>query len=212
MVRHHPTDELLLEYAAGAVPEPVALVLAAHVSLCGHCRAEVARLEAVGGVLLESLEPEPVSEACRARVLELLDRPAPASARPKAPDIRLPRPLAGYLAGPLEQQKWRRLGPVAELPLLTGHDGFNTRLMRIRPGATMPQHTHRGMEMTLVLAGGFRDETGHYRRGDLALGDAELDHQPVADDDEECLCLVVTDAPLKLTGTFGRLLNPFLRS
>ena len=28
---------------------------------------------------------------------------------------------------------------------------------------------------------------------------------------EDCLCLAVTDAPLRLTGRFTRMLNPFLR-
>jgi putative transcriptional regulator len=29
--------------------------------------------------------------------------------------------------------------------------------------------------------------------------------------DADCLCLAVTDAPLKLTSPLGRLLNPFVR-
>jgi putative transcriptional regulator len=36
-------------------------------------------------------------------------------------------------------------------------------------------------------------------------------HRPVVDSDEECICLAVLDAPLKLTGMIGRLVNPFLR-
>jgi putative transcriptional regulator len=63
------------------------------------------------------------------------------------------------------------------------------------------------MEMTLLLAGGFSDETGHYLRGDVALADPSVDHRPVADPGEDCLCLAVTDAPLRLTGRFGRYLN-----
>ena len=50
--------------------------------------------------------------------------------------------------------------------------------------------------MTLVLAGGFSDGDGHYQRGDFSFSDGEVDHSPVADDDGECLCLTVTDAPL----------------
>jgi putative transcriptional regulator len=65
--------------------------------------------------------------------------------------------------------------------------------------------------MTLVLAGGFSDESGHFVRGDVAEADPSVNHQPVADPGEDCLCLAVTDAPLRLTGPFGRLLNPFLR-
>ena len=85
-----------------------------------------------------------------------------------------------------------------------------SRLMRIKSGTAMPTHTHEGCELTLVLAGGFSDENGHFLRGDVAEADPSVTHQPVADPGEDCLCLAVTDAPLRLTGAFGRLLNPFL--
>jgi putative transcriptional regulator len=209
--RHHPSEELLLGHAAGSLPAPVALVVATHLALCPLCRGEIRRLEALGGVLLEDLAPEPVGAECRARTLALLDQPPP----PRPPRPRASGPLPGPLAllapDGLDRLAWRKLGPLAEADLLEGYPGFRTRLMRVRPGAAMPQHTHRGMELTLVLTGGFRDEDGHFRRGDLAEADAEVDHRPIADDDEECLCLAVTDAPLRLTGLFGRLLNPFLR-
>jgi putative transcriptional regulator len=65
--------------------------------------------------------------------------------------------------------------------------------------------------MTLVLAGGFSDGNRQYQRGDFSFCDGQDDHSPVADDDGECLCLTVTDAPLRLTGPLMRLLNPFIR-
>ena len=75
----------------------------------------------------------------------------------------------------------------------------------------MPKHTHAGNELTLVLAGGFTDARGSYLRGDVAVTDEHVDHQPTADWDEDCLCLAVVDAPLRLTGRMTRFLNPFLR-
>jgi putative transcriptional regulator len=65
--------------------------------------------------------------------------------------------------------------------------------------------------LTLVLAGGFSDASGHYLKGDVAVADPSVDHRPVADAGADCLCLAVTDAPLRLTGRFGRYLNAFLR-
>ncbi len=88
---------------------------------------------------------------------------------------------------------------------------MKTRLLRIKAGTALPQHTHEGHEFTLLLAGGFSDASGHYLRGDVAVADASVDHRPVADDGEDCLCLAVTDAPLRLTGPFGRYLNFFAR-
>jgi putative transcriptional regulator len=75
----------------------------------------------------------------------------------------------------------------------------------------MPRHSHRGNEYTLVLAGGFSDGGKQFGPGDFVAKDPSHIHQPVVDDDGECLCLVVLDAPLRLTGAMGKLLNPFLR-
>jgi putative transcriptional regulator len=43
------------------------------------------------------------------------------------------------------------------------------------------------------------------------IADESVDHCPIADEEGDCLCLAVTDAPLRLTGRFGRFLNPFIR-
>ena len=76
----------------------------------------------------------------------------------------------------------------------------------------MPRHSHRGLEATLVLEGGYSDASGHYERGDVQLGDASVDHRPVAAPGAPCLCLVYEEAPLKLTGPVGRWFNSLLAS
>jgi putative transcriptional regulator len=216
---HHPSQERLLDYASGALREPLALLVATHLALCPACRREIAALEAVGGALLDELPPEPVADDSLAHVLARLDRPeAPdrpsgqaGEPDPAAAGPVLPQPLRGYVGGSLDRLAWRRLGPIAEARLLPDFDQLTTRLLRVGPGAAIPDHEHSGSELTLVLQGGFSDVTGHYLRGDVAEADSTLDHRPVADDGEECVCLVVTDGPLRLTGPLGRLLNPFIR-
>ncbi len=59
----------------------------------------------------------------------------------------------------------------------------------------------------MLLQGGFRDDGAHYRRGDVALGEHDVDHQPVADADEDCLCFAVNEGSTHLTGTVGRMLR-----
>jgi putative transcriptional regulator len=83
--------------------------------------------------------------------------------------------------------------------------------MRMRRGEAMPRHTHGGIELVLMLDGGFTDERGSYRRGDVVISDGAVVHRPVADDDADCLCLVVMEGGLKLTGPLGRILNLFFR-
>ena len=213
--KHHPGDDLLMSYAAGSMDEPLALVIATHLALCPRCRAEVKRLEALGGVMLEQQDAAPLDEGGIDRILARLDEPednAPQAAPETHGDVdmRVPRPLRDYLNGDIEQLDWKSFRGLQKVELLTEADGFHTRLMRIKPGTAMPVHTHEGTELTLVLAGGFSDETGHFVRGDVAECDASVEHRPIADEGEDCLCLAVTDAPLRLTGPVGRLLNPFL--
>lgn len=97
------------------------------------------------------------------------------------------------------------------MEVLAAYPGYRTRLLRIARGVGLPHHTHEGFEYTIVLEGGFSDQWGEYLEGDFAIADQEVDHAPVADARDGCLCLAVTDAPLRLTGPLGRFLNLFLR-
>ena len=45
---------------------------------------------------------------------------------------------------------------------------------------------------------------------DVPFADDAVIHQPVAGQECDCICLAVTDAPLKMTGPFGRILNYFV--
>lgn len=207
-------DELLMAYAAGKLPEPVSLVIATHLALSPAARERYGRFEALGGVFLEGIKPSELADDAWSRlVARLEDKDEPPQALPESigSNHRLPRPLRDYLPGPLETLRWRNYGTSAEYELKLRTPGFRTTLIRVRAGKRVPQHTHEGNELTVVVEGAFHDETGHYSRGDLAIADSSIDHRPVADEGGDCLCLAVTDAPLRLTGRFGRLLNPFIR-
>lgn len=236
MVQHMPPEELLLDYAAGSLPEPLALLVATQMTLSPETRAEVRALESLGGALLEETEPAEMAPHALDSVLARLDeKPRAASVAAgrragKAGDAvaeagssvgtssvddetarLLPAPLRVYLEGRVSDLPWRqRGGQVAECELLPDHAGYRTRLIRIKAGAGVPAHTHAGREYTLVLDGSFSDETGRYARGDVAVADDEVDHQPIAGPERDCICLAVTDAPLKMTGPVGRFLNFFV--
>jgi putative transcriptional regulator len=222
MPAHHPSEALLLDYAAGDLREPTGLVVATHLALCPACRRQVRMCEAIGGALLEALPVADLSADASARgAAAVIAGVAPDAADPEAAEparfddetCRLvPEPLRGYLGASLKEIGWR---PLARG--LDAHDlaldaaGFRTRLLRIRPGAAIPRHGHGGSESVLVLDGGFRDEHGHYARGDLALSDVQTVHRPVADPDGDCLCLIVVEGGVRFAGVLGRLLNLFAR-
>jgi len=75
----------------------------------------------------------------------------------------------------------------------------------------MPDHGHKGAEMTMVLKGAFRDDGEYFARGDVEIADSDLHHTPVADIHEDCICLAVTDAPLTFRGLIPKIAQPFLR-
>jgi putative transcriptional regulator len=216
MINHHPPLELLFDYAAGTIAEPVALIVATHAALCVDCATCIGKIEAVGGTFLETIEPVYVGDDVLKAVMMRLDEPQPAVVRERSIDAEttavVPEPLLPYIARGLAHLAWKSAGRMAEetrLPLTA--TGFKAALMRLKPGAEMPIHTHRGSEFTLVLAGGYKDEGKQFLRGDFDFKDASHEHRPIVDTDGPCLCLVVLDAPVKLTGGFGRLINPFLR-
>ena len=74
----------------------------------------------------------------------------------------------------------------------------------------MPEHGHNGLELTMVLAGSFTDDGARFGRGDVETADVGVEHQPVAEAGDACICLAVTDAPLRFRGPVARLLQPFI--
>ena len=123
----------------------------------------------------------------------------------------LPEPLRSYVGGDIDALKWRSLGRGAyQIPIRTGDGETRVRLLRIPAGKPVPEHSHGGRELTLVLAGSFVDGDDIFARGDLEDADASLTHQPVATPDTDCICLAVTDAPLRFRSWIVRAIQPIL--
>jgi putative transcriptional regulator len=217
MTMHQPSDEMLLDYASGALPEPVALAIATHAALCPSSRDRIETLESFGGDLIEDIEPEALSDHALDRALAAIEVPEtedPRDAVSFDAETRaiVPAPLRSYIGCNLEDVSWRRLSRVVDSAIIPSRlDDYQIRLLRIQAGHPVPTHTHRGMEITVTLQGGYFDGFSHYARGDFQLADPSLEHRPWADEDEVCLCLAVLAAPIRLTGVIGRLIDPFVR-
>jgi len=208
----HPEEGLLMAYATGSLPDSAALLVATHLAYCPACRAEIGRFEAVGGTFLDDVAPAEVAEGALERVLARLDGQEPPPAPRPAFVEGTPRPLRDYLAAPLDGLQWSRLIPgVRQAAIAAGDPAARLGLLKIKAGSGVPEHTHHGGEMTLVLKGAFTDSTGAYARGDFAYADGTLTHRPVAVAGEDCICLTFSEGPMRLTGPLGRLLNPFVR-
>jgi putative transcriptional regulator len=208
-------EELLFDYATGAAPEPVALAIATHLDLSPASADMYARLNALGGALLDRLPTSEIEPDGLTRTLARLDQEAQAVRRLPTKALgrdAVPAPIAAYVGDTLERLHWRSLTSGVEehvLPINT--PGYRASLLRIAPGKSMPEHTHRGDEITVVLEGAYDDCFGRFERGAIEVADPSVEHQPISDSRLGCLCLAVLSAPLRLTGRMGWLINPFLR-
>jgi putative transcriptional regulator len=215
MIRHHLDDDILVRYAAGSLEEGWSIGVATHLALCPECRGRLQMFEALGGHFLESEIVEDVSDDEWQKMRRLISADETGTVvqlKPKRHgDGLIPEPLQAYVdrAGGL---KWRRLGGGAAQMIVPTDDSTTTvRLLKIPAGKPVPEHSHGGTELTLVLDGSFSDELSSFKRGDVEMADAEILHTPRADPGKDCICLAITDAPLKFTSRFVRWLQPWLK-
>ncbi len=208
--RHHISDDLLLSYAAGSLAEGWSLAVATHLALCPDCRARLAAAEAAGGALLETIGSAAVEPGSWASVRNRLGQPEPSRvAQPEA--AVLPKPLRDYVGGDIDAIRWKMLGRgAAQVLLKTGDRETQVRLLKIPAGKPVPEHSHGGRELTVVLTGAFHDGETLFQRGDLEEADSDIQHIPTATPDADCICLAVTDAPLRFRSWIVRALQPVL--
>jgi putative transcriptional regulator len=211
-IEHHPDTATLASYAAGSLDEAFATVVAAHLASCTKCRARLHEIEEVGGTMLETIDAVGLNEAALERAMSRLDEPSEERAEPRSAEQSVPRPLGRLVTAPLDAIAWKSVAPgvaVHRLPTSKAARGSLT-LLKIAPGKKIPEHGHGGMEITLVLTGSYRDALGRFGPGDVADLDEDIEHQPVVDSDEPCICLVASEAPTRFKSFFGRLFQPLV--
>lgn len=203
MAQFHPPHEWLLDWVAGQLNPAYALVLSAHVEQCSTCATRLQNLQSIGGALLQNLSPAELDDSAFERVW----------ARTQSKSLEIIAPSISVTEQLHQRSKtlrWRNYGSVRKARLLN-IDGVVAALLHIRAGAQMPMHTHSGNELTLILRGAFSDTYGRYQVGDMMFTDDTHTHAPVASANEDCLCLVAEQHPIKLTSPLLRLLNPLMQ-
>lgn len=226
MSAHHPDDLTLLDYSAGSLGLAQALAVSVHLGYCNQCQSQLRKLNTLGGVLLEETTPasvgandDQIPEQSHSQTQELDKGFEALMARIEAEPVEPPKretigfhnPLERYLPASLDDLDWQQqTREIAKFDLTNVVDMGSARvaLQKIKAGAKVPVHTHRGNELTVVLKGGFSDELGVYHAGDYIARDPSHKHSPTALQNEDCVCLTVLDAPMKFTGPLMRWLNP----
>lgn len=211
---HLPQDETLARFAAGTLEPATRLVVAAHLEAAPKARARLALFEATAGAFLDTITPTAMADDALDRALARLDAPAePARPAPKPRQaarlpagITLPRALADCTVG-----RWIWVGPGVRWSAIgiPGVAHANVGLVQVAPGRALPEHGHGGKEITYVISGAFSDAAGRYGPGDVCEADPDVEHQPVADAKDGCICIIAMEGALRFRGLLGTLLRPF---
>ncbi len=204
-----PLDALLASYAAGTVSRPLHALVAAHLSIKPDNRRFVSALEGLAADEMDKCETGRVLNR-DVRLNGILDTMQESEQVSRSNGF-IPGPLLSYLGQDYESLAWKSVIPGLKEVKLEDKPGLEASMLWIRAGRAMPAHTHAGVEATLVLKGSFSDKTGHFGRGDISVVDSDMDHKPVAGDDEDCICFAVSEGPVKLTGTIARIFQRLIR-
>lgn len=211
-----PVDVLLAAYAAGALDPALMALVGAHLDLRPKSRAFLAALETAAGGWLAELEPAPFADrdrrlAAACAAIDAAPEDAPATVPIADADDALPPSLRRYLGRASDALAWTtRPDGVAEC-VISRDRHAEVVVLRAPGGTELPTHEHAGLELTLVLTGGFRDAAGRYGPGDICVADETRAHRPVIDPGGDCVCFAVTVVHVRLPDAAGRLLRLLVR-
>lgn len=214
MIKLHPTQYQLEAFAQGILPPAEALIVSAHCDMCQECQSivsnhnELLAQEAFGSTAELGEEYNDIL----ANIIHL-PQAKPTVVKPQIKSIELdgksfelPRALQRYAT---KTGNWSKLvGKLWQAPVDLGDMGV-ANFIYMEKGGSVPEHTHRGTEHTLVINGEFSDGLNDYDTGDLIFMDGQNVHAPQSHADEGCLVFTIVDQPLHFTSGLARLLNPF---
>jgi len=216
MIKFHPTDELLTQYVDGQLPASLAAAIAIHTEMCPHCSKAIAAKTQTQAADIFSCGENQLNEDhfdISFDSLDMLDNitsddslvepsdAAQLSIEVKNQQFKLPRALNS-----MEINKFSGIGKISRAKVELGEGQVHTHLLYMAPNGEVPQHTHKGFELTLLLDGTFKDDMGEYTPGDFILLDGEHQHSPMSE--QGCLCLTVVSDALHFTQGISKLLNP----
>jgi putative transcriptional regulator len=181
-------EMLLLHYASGTLGPAEGLIAAAHVSLNNAARRKMAQFEAVGGKIVNDLEPVAVKDDCLAAVMARIsaakdEQPcADAKTHAQHPLENVPCALKKMLMGSCNAHKdWRRTAPgQAEITLRmqSGVCSQKLRLFRLDPGVSFTMQ-NRARLMIVILAGTATGSRYVHETGDIMVADPDSRGQAV---------------------------------
>lgn len=224
MIKHHPKFELIQAYVNGDLPASLSMGISIHAEMCPACQQKIAQLtEQIAESSFEAqvIETEQIdltsidetssdisfdfesmiNNITLSAELEEVARPVTKTITFKTKTYQLPKVL-----NRIELGKTTNVGKLSRTRLQLDEDEIHSSLLHINAGGGVPEHTHKGFELTLLLDGSFSDDKGEYVKGDFIMLDASIKHNPISQDG--CLCYTVANDALHFTQGINKLLNP----
>ncbi|MBQ4835097.1 MULTISPECIES: ChrR family anti-sigma-E factor [Pseudoalteromonas] len=219
MIKYHPSKQLMQKHVAGELPVGLSVAIAAHIELCGACKLELDALESKqaeaaftnsGSYSEEAAESSTEEDlAFEAMMNDITQLDMSSEMVPRVPQmfdyqdksVQLPRAIAALKLG-----SFINAGKVSRARFELDEGPLRSSLLHIKPGGEIPEHTHTGFELTLLLDGSFEDESGSYVPGDFIMLDGRHNHTPKTE--EGCLCFTLVDSALHFNKGLSKLLNP----
>lgn len=217
-MKHHPTDEMLEAFASGSIDPITAIMISAHLNSCRTCHTEVEEVESQFADDLLLQETLAIDNELKYCFEQIVVKPQLIAAHAKCrhayvnTDVGLkvadevfylPKNFNKLIA---QITHWRSYGGKifrADIDLLQKP---LAQFVYLKQGALLPKHTHKGIELTLVLHGSFSDEFGHYQTGDFLVRNAADIHSPRTKE-QDCLCFTLLTDGMIFTEGFARVLN-----
>lgn len=233
MIKHHPKFELLQTFVQGDLPASLSAGIAMHAEMCPTCQQQIADLtEQMAAEMFETNADSQFTAGFEDHVtdnaideltnnntdtsldfdsmidnittiteLELQTSKVEKTIAFKDHVYTLPTALNNMPLG-----KTAQIGKLVRTRVQLDENEIHTNLLHIEPGGSVPEHTHKGFELTLLLSGSFTDEHGEYVKGDFIMLDSSVQHQPSSE--HGCLCYTVANDALHFTQGINKLLNP----
>ncbi|RLV61615.1 transcriptional regulator [Parashewanella curva] len=210
MINYHPDSQLLTSYVSGELMTSFSCAVAIHLEKCPSCRHKAESfIEQKACHAFQFEESNGDSSEFDGMLNAILSDDGidtPPINYLKEMEIggeqfTLPRALSKLSFG-----KASSIGKISRSRAKLDEGSVRTSLMHIEAGGKVPQHTHKGYELTLVLSGKFKDESGEYSEGDFIFLEGKHKHQPVSVNG--CLCMTIVSDSLHFTQGINKLLNP----
>lgn len=216
MITHHPKHELLELHVKGQLPASISAAISMHAEMCPLCQEKIEAITLKQTIeSFDSFDNSTDNQAAGSEIdyssmiESITDNEQVYVEKPivtKTTSVRNHEYVIPRAIDKISQSQWQNLGKLSRARLDLNEGELHTSLLHIDPSGTVPAHTHKGFELTLLLDGSFEDELGTYTKGDFIWLNKSHTHTPETQDG--CLCYTVSSNALQFTKGLARILNP----